>query len=136
MSTFAQDAEHPVKWTFNIKKLEDKKYSIEADAKMADNFHIWALDAGGDGSLIETSFELENENMIIWRSEWKESSEPTVLELDYIEGAINWHEKEIKFSRTFESENPVKLIGSVTFQVCNAQSCFPPETHEFRLQVR
>lgn len=134
--THAQDAEHPVKWKFDLEKKTDNNYTITATANLAGGFHIWALDPGGDGSLIPTEFEFEDEDMIQWKGNWKESPEPIVKELEYIEGAIRWHEKKVVFSRTFVSKNPMPINGSVNFQVCNAQSCFPPEDVDFKLQVK
>ena len=132
----AQDAEHPVKWKFSIEKTSKNNYTLKATAKLAAGFHIWATDPGGDGSLIPTLFEFADEEMIQWKGDWKESPEPTVQELEYVEGAIRWHENEVVFSRSFVSENPMPIDGSVNFQVCNAQSCFPPEDVDFKLQVK
>lgn len=132
----AQDAEHPVKWKFDLEKGTNNSYTIKATANLADGFHIWALDPGGDGSLIPTSFEFVDEDMIQWKGDWKESPEPIVKEIEYIDGAIRWHENKVVFSRTFVSENPMPINGSVDFQVCNAQSCFPPEAVDFKLQVK
>lgn len=134
--SFAQDAEHPVQWRFSIEQTEENTYLIKAEADLADDFHIWALDAGGDGSLIPTSFEVEQDNEIRWKGKWLESPDPIVKELEYIEGPIRWHEHKVVFTRELISENPIPISASVSFQVCNAQSCFPPETQDFRLQVK
>ena len=132
----AQDPEHPVKWKFNIEKVKGDTYIIKATANLSAGFHIWALDPGGDGSLIPTAFEFEDDDLIQWKEEWKESPKPDMQELEYVDGAIFWHENKVVFTRAFISENPMPINGFVSFQVCNAQSCFPPEDIEFKLQVK
>jgi len=132
----AQDPEHPVKWKFTVEKTKGDIFVLKAEAELSSGFHIWALDAGGDGSLIPTTFEFDDEDEIRWKSDWKESPEPKVQILEYVDGAVRWHESKVVFSRSFISDNPMPLNGSVNFQVCNAQSCFPPEDAGFKLQVK
>lgn len=131
-----QDLEHPVKWKFSLEKNDNKEYVIKAEAHLAPGFHIWALDPGGDGSLIPTEIEIDQEEEIRWKSDWKESPEPMRQILEYVEGAIFWHETKVTLTRTFVSDGPMSIDGFVSFQVCNAQSCFPPEEIEFKLQVK
>jgi hypothetical protein len=132
----AQDAEHPVKWTFSLEKKSGDHYTLKATAALAPGFHIWALDPGGDGSLIPTSFELEQENTIRWDGVWQEKEKPVTHTLDFIEGAIHWHEDSVTFYRNFITDVGLPLSGKVTFQVCNGASCFPPESKSFLLQAK
>ena len=44
----------PINWTLEVKSLGENNYELVAKANMDEGFHIWALNAGGDGSFINT----------------------------------------------------------------------------------
>lgn len=126
---------NPVKWTFNIKKTSDDTYNIEAKASIDKGFHIWAIDPGGDGSLIPTSFTTEQLSNGKWISEWLETTNPKVETLDFIDGAIKWHEKQIIFYRTVKAASGTMLKGAVQYQTCNEMMCLPPAVENFNIII-
>ena len=124
-------AQSPVHWSFIIQKKSNGEYRFEAHAIMDKGFHIWALDAGGDGSLIPTSFVSESLAKGSWTSDWKEQAPPIVQTLTFIEGAVRWHQQEITFYRDFKGAPGTRIKGGVEFQTCNEQMCYPPATELF-----
>lgn len=125
-------AQSPVHWSFIVQKKKNGEYRFEAHAIMDKGFHIWALDAGGDGSLIPTSFVSESISKGgTWTSDWKELAPPTVQTLSFIEGAVRWHQKEITFYRDFKAPAGTRIKGGVEFQTCNEEMCYPPATELF-----
>ncbi len=123
----------PVEWHFSIKKIGETLYRIEAKAQMDKGFHIWAMEAGGDGSLIPTSVTIEAPETVEWQTAWTESKAPLVQTLDFIDGPIRWHEQTVIFSRDFKGRKAATLKGNATFQACNDQMCFPPDAASFSL---
>ncbi len=128
--------ENPVRWDFDIKKIDDNHYRIEAKATMSDGFHIWAQDPGGDGSLIPTSFTAEGLANGSWITDWEENKKPKTQQLSFVDGAVNWHEKEITFYRDFKGKKGDKVKGAVQYQSCNDEMCFPPAIENFILLVK
>lgn len=125
----------PVMWDFSVTAPEAGTYRIRATAVLQPGFHIWALDAGGDGSLIATSFTMIDLQQGTWVGEWTESKDPVIETLEFIEGAIRWHEQKVTFYRDIKAPAGSEVKGSVVFQTCNDQMCFPPEDLEFELEL-
>lgn len=126
---------NPVLVSVSLDQADDGNYNLLINAKIKEGFHIWALDPGGDGSLIATDVTINSPAPIVWREEWKESKEPVVKTLDFIEGAIRWHEDEVIFSRKVYLSKGDIFSGTVTYQTCNEEMCLPPVTESFTLNV-
>src|SRR5690606_6746135 len=127
-----------VNWTFEVLGVEGKEgtYLFTATAEIDTGFHIWALDAGGAGSLIPTSFSWSEAVQVDWLGAWKEAPAPITHQLEFIEGAVNWHENKVRFFRVFKVVSDRKgLAGEVLFQTCNEASCFPPESVDFMVTL-
>lgn len=131
----AQDT-NPVQWHFSIEKKDAATYCLKAEATIKDQFHIWALDPGGDGSLIPTSFQVTDSAAVTWKGNWQESPQPHTQMLEFIDGAVHWHEKTATFYRLFQAPVNTPVSLKVTFQSCNEASCFPPETQQYMLRVK
>lgn len=129
------DNKSPVSWHFEIKKTSNGDYRLEAMAIMAQGFHVWAQDPGGDGSLIPTSFTAEQIPNGKWIGDWKEVESPKTQTLEFVEGAVRWHEKSVTFYREFKAPKGSKIKGSVQFQTCNDQICLPPAIQNFSVLV-
>lgn len=128
-------ASNPVHWQFSIRKMENDVYRFEAKATLDAGFHIWAQDPGGDGSLIPTSFTAEQLQNGSWVGDWKETTQPKVQKLDFIDGDIRWHEKAITFYRDFKARRGDRVKGAVQYQSCNDQMCLPPAIENFVVLV-
>ncbi|HZH88854.1 MAG TPA: hypothetical protein VFD78_06705, partial [Chitinophagaceae bacterium] len=97
VNTFAQTSEDPVIWEVHVLPTETKGvFKLEVQAKIAEGYHIWALEAGGDGSLIDTEVEMDDDHKYLWvESEWQANTKPIPVDLDYIDGRIYWYESEV-----------------------------------------
>jgi hypothetical protein len=131
----AQIANNPVHWEFSIKKLGDDAYRFEAKATLEKGYHVWAQDPGGDGSLIPTSFTAEQLQNGGWSGDWKEMEQPKITKMEYIDGAVRWHEKAVTFYRDFKGKRGDKIKGAVQYQSCNDKMCFPPAIENFIVPV-
>lgn len=137
LSAYAQGPDNPIKWEFEVEAVEGESdaYTFMATGTIDSGFHIWALDAGGDGSLIPTSFTWNEATQVDWQGDWHESPAPVTHHLEFIEGAVRWHEGAVRFSRQFKIHNRSGLAGEVLFQTCNEASCFPPESVTFMVKL-
>ena len=136
--SFAKEAEQPVKWQVTVQHLGNDEFQLVAKAKMKPNFHIWALDAGGDGSLINTSIETSSEDELDWTDKtWKSNKQPKTETFEFIEGAVHYFENEVVFTRNFKVKEPVTSIkGTISYQSCNESMCFPPDDIPFDVQIK
>lgn len=129
------DSDAVVKWSFKLVK-SGGQYELQATAVIKKGYHIWALDAGGDGSLIATAFDTQDDS-IKWQGDWKESAKPQERTYEFIEGAVRYFENTITFSRPLTADNKEQAIsGTVTFQTCNDRMCLPPETEDFKVRLQ
>lgn len=136
--TFAKETDNPVKWQVTVQHLGNNEFQIMAKAKMKQSYHIWALDAGGDGSLINTSIETSNEEVLDWKDdEWKSNKEPKTETFEFIEGAVRYFENEVVFTRTFiAKDNATSIKGVISYQSCNESMCFPPDDIPFDVAIK
>jgi hypothetical protein len=130
-----QTATNPVHWTFSVKKIDTDVFRFEAKATLDKGYHVWAQDPGGDGSLIPTSFTSEQLQNGGWTGDWKEAEQPKVAKMEYIDGAVRWHEKTVTFYRDFKGKRGDKIKGAVQYQSCNDKMCFPPAIENFIVMV-
>lgn len=133
--TFAQ-TEKVVGWKVEAKPVNADKteYVITAKAIMQNGYHIWAMDAGGDGSLIPTSITLSDN--ISWKDEWTADQKVHAETLEFIEGTVYSYSKTVTFTRHFILPKGIhKLNGMITFQTCNESMCLPPEDVPFEIAL-
>ncbi len=130
------ELEKAVTWTFDLVQKNAGTYEFQAHAEIKPGFHLWSVNPGGDGTLIPTDFTIEDEH-IKWSGDWKESMAPQVRSYDFIDGAVRYFDRNVTFSRLLTGLRPgATLSGSVDFQTCNEQMCFPPETLDFTVQLQ
>ncbi|KAA5534749.1 hypothetical protein F0919_09050 [Taibaiella lutea] len=128
--------QNPVSWQFSIKKMDNGAYRLEAKATLANGFHIWAQDPGGDGSLIPTSFTSEQMQSGKWINDWKEMESPKSEKVSVFgDAVVRWFEKTVTFYRDFNAKKGDKIKGAVQYQSCNDQMCFPPAIQNFMVVV-
>jgi hypothetical protein len=135
-SASAQE-EQPVSWTVEVKKLDNDQFQINATAKMKEGFHIWALNAGGDGSLINTNIDVTTSGIKWSDNNWTANKRAKTERYDYIEGAVNYFERAVTFTRSFTVDGDVKNVeGQVTYQACNEMMCYPPQDVPFAIEIK
>ncbi|WP_158605934.1 protein-disulfide reductase DsbD domain-containing protein [Taibaiella sp. KBW10] len=136
--SFAGDKENPVSWKVTVQATnkEHTEYQLTAKATIEKGFHIWALDAGGDGSLINTAIELQTPS-VSWKSDtWASDKEAHKETLEFIEGPVFSFEKSVSLTRVFSiAQKTKKIKGTITYQTCNESMCLPPEDFVFELDL-
>ena len=121
-----------VSWKYVLKPVEGNVYQFTATAVIEKGYHIFHLDAGGDGTLINTEITFNDGTET--DGEWSVTPAPKVIQLDIIEGDIYWHEKAVSFSKTVALPEGVRMLsGSISYQVCNEEKCLPPATLDFQV---
>lgn len=135
-ASFAQQAEKVVTWTVQAKatNADQAEYEISAKAVMQTGYHIWAMDAGGDGSLIPTSITITPE--LNWESNWTADQKPHSETLEFIDGTVYSYNNTLILTRKFTATKGTKKIkGIITYQSCNESMCLPPEDVPFEVTL-
>ncbi len=124
-----------VTWKFDMKPSSDNTYLFSATATIEKGYHIFALDAGGDGTLMNTEFEIDDYSDA--PVEWRVVPQPKTVVLDYVDGDIYWHENKVTFSKVITLEGDATVFtGTVTYQICNEDKCLPPVTKDIHIELQ
>src|SRR5690606_29618529 len=51
--------EDPTVWNFEAKHIQGEEYEIQFQVIVNEDYHIYALEPGGDGAFLPPSFEIE-----------------------------------------------------------------------------
>lgn len=137
IASYAQQGDKAVAWTVEAKKAtngEGSEYTLTAKAVMEKGFHIWAMEAGGDGSLIPTSINVIA--TLNWKGEWVADQTAHAERMEFIEGTVYSYSQEVNFTRNFSLTKGLKKIkGVITYQSCNESMCLPPQDVPFEVTI-
>ena len=124
MNSFAQ-GKKVVNWTTTAVQQKDGIH-LQVKATMDYGFHIWAFNAGGDGSLINTHLEVTAPKEVL--TEWKSKEAPKSEMIEFMEEApVNYYENTVTFETIVPAPKGSKQIEvKVLYQTCNAEMCYPP----------
>ncbi len=132
----AQMNKDVVHWKFSAIKKDKNTWTITAQAKMDAGYHIWALDAGGDGSLIATAINIAESEDVELIGDWKESKKPVEQTYEFVDGAVRYFEHQVSFSQDIKAAAGTIITGTADFQTCNDKMCFPPDSEAFSLTLK
>jgi thiol:disulfide interchange protein DsbD len=128
---FAQQLQDPVHWSFSVKKTGQGQYSVMADARIVDKWHIYAMQPGGDGSLIGTSMQFENGVKLLSQPKELTPAREEVL----MDEHVRLHSGKASIVATLSGKPGQTIKGSVEYQACNDRMCLPPKTQSFTLTL-
>lgn len=124
-----------VVWYFDLEPKEGDTYVFVATAMIQKGYHIFHLDAGGDGTLTNTEFSFEDD--VETDAAWTATPNPKKVVIEIIEGDIFWHEMKVTFQKEIQAtDDMTSLKGEVYYQVCNEEKCLPPATAHFNLPLK
>ena len=108
-------------------------YIVYAKAKLDSGWHVFTHEPGGDGLLIATNFDFDQNPAIEQMTPIEIEGKVIQKEMDGM-GMVSYFEKEAIFKRTITLTNKVELTGIVRFQVCNDEMCLPPAEDLFYIK--
>ncbi len=136
--SFAQKLTDPTTWTYTAKRKFGNHFELFFKVKLSGGWHIYALDPGGDESLIPPTFTFEPDPKVKLAGKMKEVGKPVTELTEGIDKAINYFKGEATFVQ--EVEVPwgmsVKIKGKHEYQVCNDKMCLPPKSKVFSFTVK
>lgn len=133
---FAQ-TEDPVKWSFSAKKINTTTYEVYISAKIEDGWHIYSQSTP-DGGPTPTSISFVRNPLITLEGKVREVGK---LE-QHFEPLFGVEVKQFSDKVDFVQVVKVKpgaktsIKGSVTFMVCNDESCIPAKAEHFSIATK
>lgn len=135
-STLSAQQPSPVKWTFTVAKTKKKdQYNITAVATIGAGWSMYSQFIEDSGP-VPTAFEFELPDGASLEGKAEEFGDKIegmdpIFEINLIK-----YKKTARFVQTVKIKKGQKINGSVTFMVCNDDSCLPPKSVPFELTAK
>ncbi len=129
----------PVKWSFNVKTLENNEYEISATASIEDAWHLYALSVSDKADAIgpiPTNLKINPSKDFELVGKTKEGKYITHFDPNF-EMDLNYFEKSAVFKQKIKakSDKPFSVSGVVEYMACNDERCIFPDPELFELTV-
>ena len=129
----AQGVKDPSTWTTKVVPAKDG-YDLVFHIALEPKWHVWALDAGGDGMMIPTSFTFDPGNYSLIGAV-REEGKLVVTDMDGIDGKVRYYSDSADFRQALRGKTGDIVKGSFTYQLCNESICLPPKTQTFSVRI-
>ena len=132
---WAQGMKDPCTWTYEAKKIAANEYQLSFKLEMGNGWHIWAIQSGGDGSLIAPSFTFEANKAVKMIGDIKEEGKLINSSIEGIEGKVNYYNNTVIYTRVVKAKAGTTINGTHQYQVCNDMMCLPPRDKNFSITL-
>jgi thiol:disulfide interchange protein len=125
-----------VTWVPTVKQISENEYELILTANSEPGWHIYAQKLESTEGPVPTSFSFvansgyQLNGTVAEGTPKREYSKEFLMNVDYFEGNAQFVQK-IKLTST---EKPT-IEGSVQFMQCNAETCLPPKTKNFKFNL-
>jgi hypothetical protein len=134
-ASFAQS--DVVQWTFESKKLGDKKYEVKLVAVVKNPWHIYSTTTP-DGGPLPTRISFTKNPLTVLDGKIKEvgrleSHFEEVFDID-----TKYFNNKVEFVQVVNVKGNAKtnLAGTVEFMACNDRECLPPKSVPFSIALK
>ena len=132
LSASAQGIQDPTTWKFSIAPQKDGSYMLKAEVQIAAKWHIYAMEPGGEGELIGTSFKMDaGAASLVGKMKELTPAKHEVM----MDEHVSVYAGEASFAGKLSGKRGQKISGSVEYQACNDMMCLPPKTKSFTLTL-
>lgn len=130
----AQMLKDPTVWKFEAKKVDSNKYDLVFHCDVKNEWHIYSLDPGGDGSFLPPEFNIKKTADIKLIGKVREEGKIIHETIEDI-GTVHYYTN-VDYIQTVELTRPDMVItGEYTYMTCNDETCLPPKTVDFSITV-
>lgn len=135
VATQAQIVKDPTNWSFEVKKKGDNKYDLVFKLKLAEHWHIWSFNPGGDGMLIPPRFKFNPNKDVKIVGKTSENGNKISKDFDGEEGLENYFEHNVSYIQSVEVKSNTKITGTYSYQVCDESQCLPQKSKLFSFEI-
>ncbi|HON17957.1 MAG TPA: thioredoxin family protein [Salinivirgaceae bacterium] len=127
----------PVKWNFELKKINDTIYTVVGKATIEKGWHLYSQHLPQGNIALPTRFEFEENPVIELIGKVEEKSEVIEKEDATVGAMSRFFANEALFEQKIKVLNPNTTIkGLVEFMACDEEQCIPPAEHHFELTIQ
>lgn len=133
----AQTVKEVIQWTFAAEKTGDNTYNINATATIKQDWYLYSLDPGGDGTLVPVSMEFEKNPSLELVGKPFTKDEIITKTIEELGFDINIHYKKATFTQQVAVAGNTTVVGIVNYMTCSSITglCLTPTTDTFRLEL-
>ena len=127
----------PVDWSFTTNRLSDEKVELIFTAKIEEGWHIYAMDLPADEGPLPTEFNFKTSDNYSLVGSVKEGKYKTEYDPNF-DMDLNFFEGTAVFKQIVEpkKEGDFTVEGELSFMVCDAERCLPPEYVPFEFKIQ
>jgi thiol:disulfide interchange protein DsbD len=136
-TVFAQAQSEVVQWSFESKKVADKKYEVRLTASIKDSWHIYSTSTP-DGGPLPTKISFAKNPLTVISGKIKEvgkleSHFEEVFDID-----TKYYNNKVEFVQVVDVKGNAKtnLTGTVEFMACTDKECLPPKSIPFTVALK
>ena len=130
---YAQNGKDPSTWTMNVVPVINA-YNLVFRVDLQPGWHIWALNPGGDGTLIAPAF-LFSKGSYTRIDTVQENGKLTEVAMEGIEGNVRYFTGRVEFIQQVKASAGTVVKGEYTYQLCSETICLPPKTAPFSFRI-
>jgi len=134
-NALAQIIQDNSKWTFEAKKKTGNQYELIVHLQLPEHWHIYSFKPGGDGSLLPPEIKFKKNDKVTISGAEKESGKLISEKLEGIDGIVNMYKGKVDYIQKATVSGNTKISGTYTYQICNDETCLPPTTKPFSINV-
>jgi thiol:disulfide interchange protein DsbD len=126
----------PVKWSFNIKRINDCDAELIFKAKIDKGFHVYSQFLDRDDGPVATSFNFDKSVDYILIGKVTEGAPMEEYDPNF-EMKLKFFTNEATFKQKIKINNKkaFSIKGYLNFMVCDESKCLPPEDVDFDFKV-
>lgn len=126
----------PVTWSFSASAQADGTAEVVLKATMEEGWHIYATVLESDLGPLPTVVRLEPATTYEVQGALLEPDPVQVFDPNF-EMQVHYHSGTVNFVQRLKAigDGPVKVSGEVEYMACNDQTCLPPKSVPFSLDL-
>ncbi|TAM95442.1 MAG: hypothetical protein EPN39_15120 [Chitinophagaceae bacterium] len=126
---------HPVHWTYHVEKLEGRLYKLYITAIIQPGWHLYSQHQPENAIAIPTSIKFNNDSLVLFKGKPLEKGTIERYENKTLDISANQYAGTVNFIQeiTLLDNEPVRITGDITYQVCMEDECLPPGVTKFSI---
>jgi len=132
------NAQNPVSWTFNSKKVSEKTYEVHLTANIQSGWHLYSQNQPDDAIAIPTSVTINSNPLLKLDGKVKEVGSMEKFQDKNLGISAHQYSNKVDFVQVVKVKSNTKtnVAGSVEFQTCDDKKCLPPKTVNFNIALK
>lgn len=135
-ATFAFAQLEPVKWSFDVEKLNDKEYDIIFSADIDRGWVLYSQFLEAQNGPVPTSFQFYRDNQIELVGDASEAGARQEAFDEVFGMNLVKFQRKARFVQRVKVEEGASIVkGHLTYMTCDNKSCLPPEDVNFEITL-